>query len=490
MRPKLYIAIALILFSLTGISQVKRPIAYLSYASFTTSTGQSYFETYLTVKGNTVNFGKGTDSSYQSKVNIKILFKKGDSTKMTDNYNLLSQETKDTISKLDFSGVKRYWLPKGIYTVYLKIEDKNNPISGSVSVNTKIVIENTKDSVAISDAEMITSYSPATQSGLFTKSGYNMAPYVYNFYPQGMKTMNFYVEIYNTLKFFSGSKLAVKYYLENADTHTGLNDFSHTAVYAPDSVIPVLGGFNIENVPSGRYNLVVSVIDKNNKAVASRQFGFYRSNALAAPQYSKRDGIVNIAGTFVSHIRNKDTLLQDVKELYPIANLDELQFINAVSDRDDTVLLQRFLYNFWVARTPTDPEQGWKDYKVQVDAVNMSFTTVNKKGYMTDRGRVYLKYGAPSQRTKETLNPNTYPYEIWEYYKLPDGETDKKCIFYEPSLATNDYVLLHSTIRGEVQNRQWQMALYARTVGPYSVDQNNFTDPSGEDTQDEFNNPR
>lgn len=491
MRLKPYIAVILTLFYISGISQIKRPEAYLAYASFSTPSGQTYFETYLTVKGRTVNFGKGADSGYQCKVNVRVMFKQGDSTKATDNYNLLSKETSDTLHKLDFIGVRRYWLPKGHYTLYLKIDDKNNPISGSVSVNTNVDITNYKDSLSISDVEMISAYTQAAKPSPFTKSGYDMEPYVFNFYPQELNTLNFYVEVYNTMKVFGDSKFAVQYALENADTHARLNEFSHISVYSPDSVIPILSGFNIEKLPSGRYNLIVSVIDKNNKTLASRQFGLYRSNAvLTYAAVANKGGITNISGTFVARIKNKDTLFQDIKELYPIGNIDERNFINAISSKDDTSLMQRFFYNFWVTKRPSDPEGAWNEYRVQVNAVNKTFGTVNKKGYQTDRGRVYLQYGAPSQRDRETINPVSYPYEIWEYYKLADGETDKKFVFYEPSLATNDFVLLHSTARGEVQNRQWQMVIYGQTVTPYSVDQNNMDDPSGEDSQDQFSNPR
>jgi len=200
---------------------------------------------------------------------------------------------------------------------------------------------------------------------------------------------------------------------------------------------------------------------------------------------------IDIAGTFVMAITTKkDTLLEDVRCLYPIANTDELSFFNEIHAGTDTTLLRRFLYNFWVIHSPANPGQGWIDYYKQVKFVNKLFGTINKKGYQSDRGRVYLQYGAPDQRDKETMNPLSYPHEIWEYYKMKDGQVDKKFVFYEPSLATNDFILLHSTARGEVQNSQWQLVLYGQTTGPYDVDQNQATDPSGENNLDEFSNPR
>ena len=113
------------------------------------------------------------------------------------------------------------------------------------------------------------------------------------------------------------------------------------------------------------------------------------------------------------------------------------------------------------------------------------------KGYRTDRGRVYLQYGPPNIMAVEKNNPATYPHEIWEYYKLPDGETNVKFVFYSTAIETNNFVLLHSTATGEIHNPQWQSALYS-TIGsglPSNLDNEKVQDQMGEDVNDEFNNP-
>ncbi|HXP48350.1 MAG TPA: hypothetical protein VN922_00265, partial [Bacteroidia bacterium] len=127
MRTKISISALFLFCFLTGFAQIKGPEAYLSYASYNTPSGQSYFETYLTVKARTVMFGKNANNQYQCKVKISVQFSQGDSVKLSDAYNLLSRETTDTTKKFDFIGVKRYWLAKGEYVVLMKIEDVNNP---------------------------------------------------------------------------------------------------------------------------------------------------------------------------------------------------------------------------------------------------------------------------------------------------------------------------------------------------------------------------
>ena len=524
MRLKTFIFISLLLGSLKVFAQAKGPEAYLGCASFNTPSGTSYFETYITISGNSLVFGKNTNGQYEGKVKISVQFTQGDSVKASDAYNVLSPFIVDTNKKLtlrevnvpaaadrddtvlvnrnidsankrpDFSAVRRYWLPKGEYSIEIKIEDKNNPTAKVVSVKGKVNIGYSIDTIAISDAELLMSYSETKKPGSLTKNGYDMVPYVYSFYPAEIRALNFYTEIYNTAKILPSSKFVIKYYIESDDSHTALSDYIKWTVHESDTVVPILGGFNIEKLHTGRYNLVVEVIDKNDKKLASREYNFIRNNPIDNQNVVNKNLVeVSIAGTFVAEIRNKDSLREFVKCLTPIANSDDRYFIDLVNSKTDTVLLKRFFYNFWVSHNPVDPKKAWNDYYLQVQLVNHKFGTSYKKGYQTDRGRVYLEYGAPSQRDQSTINADSYPYEIWEYYKLADGESDKKFIFYEPSLATNDFVLLHSTVKGEVQNRQWQQVLYGQLLmPPTSIDQNNLPIPSqtGDNVLDEFNNPR
>jgi hypothetical protein len=43
-------------------------------------------------------------------------------------------------------------------------------------------------------------------------------------------------------------------------------------------------------------------------------------------------------------------------------------------------------------------------------------------------------------------------------------------IFYNPSLAADDFVLLHSDVIGERQNPQWQLQLYKSSPSEHPAD--------------------
>ena len=81
-------------------------------------------------------------------------------------------------------------------------------------------------------------------------------------------------------------------------------------------------------------------------------------------------------------------------------------------------------------------------------------------------------------------DPSAPPYEIWSYNEFPQTlQNNVKFIFYNPSLAPGDFVLLHSTARGELNNPNWERDLYKNA--PNQQDSGNFIDGTG--VQDNFN---
>jgi GWxTD domain-containing protein len=489
MRGRVNILISLLLSGEVLYAQPKILTAYHGYASYSTPSGQTYVENYLTIIGNTIKLERNKNNKYQGKVQVQVTYSQGDSVKKSSIYNVLSPEVEDTLKAIDFIDVQRYWLSKGLYNFQLKIEDLNDSAHKVVTLKGKIYIGYSSDTLCVADAEFLQSYSAAKVGDLLSKSGYDMEPYVYDFYPVSVTKLSFYSEIYNLAKVIGQQKIVLKYYIESSDNHTPLYEFNNVSVQMADTVNPVLGSFNIEKLPSGNYNLVISALDKTNKILVSRRYNFIRNNPNI--ELSAKDlAVVRVDGSFVDKMNNKDSLADDIKSLWPIAGLRERGFIEANGMANSNILLlKQYFYNFWISRDPANPQEAWLKYYKQVLAVNKSFKTFSVKGYATDRGRVYLQYGAPNLRTRSDLNPASYPYEIWEYYKLQDGQVDVKFVFYEPTLSTNNYELLHSTAKGEIHNRQWQIILYGTSGRPTDIDQNKVTDPMGEDILNNYSTP-
>ncbi|MCC7050472.1 MAG: GWxTD domain-containing protein, partial [Bacteroidia bacterium] len=193
--------------------------------------------------------------------------------------------------------------------------------------------------------------------------------------------------------------------------------------------------------------------------------------------------------TFVESIQNTDTLREYIRCLRPIANQLEENFITKETNKADTETLQRFFLSFWKKRNIVSPEGAWLVYKDKVNYVNSIYKTSIKKGYATDRGRVYLKYGAPDQMVRMDNEPSSYPYEIWQYYHMAQ-RNNRKFVFYNPDLVTNDYRLLHSDAIGEIRNDSWQVQLVKRNNAINNLDTERPEDHYGSKVQDMYSNPR
>lgn len=365
-----------------------------------------------------------------------------------------------------------------------------------------VLVDIDRDSVSLSGIEFLESYYASQQQSVLSKSGMDMIPYVSSFFPENMQKLNFYAEIYNTQKVMRPEdKFLVLYYIENAQTQKKLNDFSMFSKMSPQKVNSILYSFNIEKLPGGSYNLVVEVRNAQNRLLSMRKSPFERFNPGVA--FSLEDvAAIDPAGTFAGKITNKDTLIDYIRCLRPISSEAEKEFAENRIKADDVVLMQQYLYNFWLARNEKNPEGEWLKYKMEVDKVNADFGTQIMKGYQTDRGRVYLQYGPPDQRVIQNAEPSSYPYEIWQYYTIrgttninpvnqPSNttQTNKKFVFGNFDLVTNNYVLIHSDARGEVRDDRWQMRLVKRDSSNRNLDINQDDPQYGGHSDDFFKNP-
>jgi GWxTD domain-containing protein len=148
----------------------------------------------------------------------------------------------------------------------------------------------------------------------------------------------------------------------------------------------------------------------------------------------------------------------------------ERDYVFNLVEKGDVDLMKKYFYNFWVSRNYAAPEDAWQKYYYEVQKVNAAFKTPTKKGFATDRGRVYLKYGPPNQIMESYNEPGAYPYEIWQYYTL-GNQRNKRFIFYTRDMVTNDFVLIHSDAFGELTNYRWQLDIYRRTWDPNNIDE-------------------
>lgn len=462
--------------------------AYFSYALFDQPSGNPYLETYLNVTGPTAVLARNSNGLYQGKIEIQWIYRKGDSIVYFDKYNLLGPEQTDSNpTGKDFIDQQRVPLDQGEYEIELKIQDKNSNEPSFTAVQ-KIVVDFPTDKVSISGIEMLESYSASNKAGKFTKSGYDLVPMVTSFYPEDIKSIKFYAEIYRTKSVLNQDYL-IRYSITNSSNSKMLSEFASIKKQSPEEVNVLLAEMSIENLYTGNYYLTIEVLNQQNKLVAFKQTFFQRSNN-ANKQTAEDPETVSLENTFVAGINDATVLKNYISYLYPISAQVEGQYAENILSLNNLDQMKRYFYSFWVKKNPEGPEAAWIAYKAEVDKVNSVYRSHNKNGYETDRGRVYLQYGPPNSITAEDMNPNARPYEIWHYYQL-GNQSNRKFVFYSLGNSANDYQLIHSDALGELQDAAWELKLHDRTQQfGTDMDQENSIDSYGSKTKDNFRNPK
>lgn len=467
----------------------------MNYAVFIAPGKGSYIETYLTITGNSVIYKK-IKQGLQSKIQVEIKFSRGDSLLIENGYILVSPQISDSTIHVPFIDLHRYSIKPGSYDMHIRLHDLYSPESEALEAAQPIQIAAEGNAPSFSDIELAESFTKTLNSNTLSKSGIDLVPYVLRYYPESVNKLIFYVEAYHLKERMTADpRLLYVSYVEGSETNEKVTGFYSFKRQNVAEVNPLLNQFDITELPTGSYNLVVEVRDTKNELIIIKKLPFSRLANKVKYKISDLQTI-DTTGTFISKVTNPDTLRDYILCLNPISTTNERDWQFNQVNRSDIRMMQQYIYAFWANRDPINPEKSWIVYRAQALKIKKDFACGGSPGYMSDRGRVYLQYGAPSASQQFPADPDSYPYEIWQYYRIKDPATgnfqsNKKFVFYNPQLDGHCYQLLHSDARGETRDDRWQIKLQQRTNQILNLDQNTPTNGTyGSNADDVFQNPR
>lgn len=436
---------------------------------------------------------------YQASVNVCWKIYRGAELVNASRYNLMSPKSTDTLQYPSFIDNQRFSLSNGTYTLELTVMD--NAIPSQIHTHTeKIAIQFSRDTIIYnSDVEVLESYAKAGTTSLLTKNGYDLIPYTINYFPQSQHTLKFYMESYNADSVLGkNTKFVYVYYVENNENqhkYEALHGFQKQRAHPENALLAQL---DITNLPSGNYNLVIELKDSINTIRAQKKWFFQRQsnvkeNVTGVPFTT---GIKTIED-FFNQYQNADSLKEFIECLWPRSTTKEREWQQTQITNKNPNFMRSYLVAYWKAEAgdSLSPLTVWMAYYTSVLEANALLKCGKQKGYYTDRGRVYLQYGKPNQRNQINSEPNSYPYEIWQYYRLYDKATgrfftNKKFVFANFAIADDCYKLIHSDVRGELYDERWKYRLLNRVQQNQNYDATEPTKVFGNNIDDNFNNPR
>lgn len=446
--------------------------AGVSYAVYATPE-KPYLEINIEIAAASVTFKRADSTHLQASVETLILIKQGDKVVNFEKYLLNSPLVEFPQHLLD---VKRMNLPNGDYTLEITFQDVHDAENKDTYTSPLKVAVGEK--IHLSEVQLLRGFRPDNSDSPFSKNGYYLEPLPFNFYDRNAVLLAFYAEIYHSDKSIAGDSYLVRYFIEE-EKGNGIKNLISIGNQRkkPSAIDAVLVQMDISKLTSGNYSLTLEVRNPANELLVIRTVAFQRSNPfLNLAETELTDEVM--AKQFVQNL-NEEKLRYGLRAISALAVGDDSETLKNILKGEDLRLMRFYLFRHFVSQDANNPEQAYLRFMQVADAANDKFQSGFRYGFETDRGRAFLRFGRPDDLIHVEDDPGAPPYEIWVYYNFPKTkQKNVKFLFYNPSLAGEDFILLHSTARGEINNPRWERTLYSRTPTEY-VDGDNFHDSTG-----------
>lgn len=437
----------------------------------------SSIEIYWEINPHTIHFTTNEDKSIQASIKTDIVLLNDKGIVKEDHYILKTAPkfNVDELMTLNVIDLRRYYVGQGAYKIKFMITDMGDT-SKHFTYNDTFTIAPPPDTCFYSEIQFLDTIIDDASNSVFQKNGKQHIPVCTNFIDEPRRTMKYYGELYGlnnidksnfplyqTVSIIKGEN-NVQARLEKTDTITlwqGIN--------------PINGEFDITRLGSGNYSIKMRVENSHHQQLASQQLFFQRLNKhpkvdevkKAAQAYQDTGmesvNVLVLNKTFVAKY-TLDEVKAILRMLMPFADNNNRQIIMGFLKSPDDLYMRYFIYNYFSNINKKDPSKAWKEFSEKIIDVNKKYSGNGTPGYETDRGLIYLRYGAPSDVITVENESGSLPYEIWQYANLTQLNrkeiTDAIFLFYKPNQMTSDFKLLHSTVLGEAQNISWRSYIY------------------------------
>jgi len=433
------------------------------YAAFNQSDTSYYVEFYVSIfQGNLKYDLRGDTASCTFITKIKIEDKWTVVKEGQHKYQNTLLDTTKYRSYNQFVDVFAFELPKNKYDVKFEVQDLGSQLTGEYVLD--IDLKNLSKEINFSDIELATKLNRDDGDGLFNKNGLVVIPNPRNTYDILRPVMYFYVELYGlTVGEGEENTYEFHYFVTNNDGDTVKNIPPKNKGIIASSQVEV-GGFNVIALQHDVYFLNLSAVEHKTGKKISKRKKFYVHKPQKKGAVASETGLPDIDSYYST--LTKDELDTEFKIIKYIADKNEMKIYKNL---ENTEAIRKFLTSFWRTRDKVKNlpiGQSRRNYFQLANYSNQNYAAMRKEGWKTDRGRVLLIYGRPSEIERFPSSLDRMPYVIWYYYELEGGA---QFIFCDRD-GFGDYELIHSTYRKELSDPDWQRIIYKAGTGSGTFD--------------------
>lgn len=435
----------------------------LDRACFRANDSLGYVEVYIAAQQSGLRY-KEVGDSIHAEFRVALDVFRDDTVALADTFRALDVRHRDEFAEASgdfYVHAFRFIMQPGEYSLRASLYHwETDPIAeatGSLRVP-----DWRGDGVEISDIELGTAMERRDDQSVFVKNGIRMIPNATGFYGARLPILYYYAEAYG-LDFDSSSAdshIVIRRVL-NAENQALVRPEHQTVRATTGTSVVVADGFPLATLRTGTYYLELTVrsLRSGRTATARKKFWTYRAEDFATgrtqhpqPEYEAR--LAEVDPNFLEVVEADSA----EKWMRYILTRDEYRRLRRLNPEGK----RRFLREYWQRRERDDPGAGNR-YFARVVEANRRYSYLDRPGWKTDRGRIFVVYGESDRTHRNYAMPGTVDHEIWEYNQLEGGVL----FVFADMQGFGDLDLVHSTKRGEIYNPDWDKQLRSGDQAPY-----------------------
>jgi len=460
MKSKLLLVFFLWLLNLISIdSATTKPInIYVDYCVYRKSNTENIVEIYYGFLDTALTYRK-QGNQFTAELFMQLKFFVGDSLVDSYEWNVFHQKEKID-SNEEFQSLL-------VGQKNIQIESGRNLKFSLFCVDTKdstkrfyrtFEVENIsfgRNNIEISDIQFAQMIERADTSVIpwqneFLKGKYYVIPNPTKEVIGSSPRLYTYFEYYLPKSYLS-KQLKIEYRIYDALKEEALYKFKNVKVIATEQFD--IDGFALDALPSGMYYFETAICDLTGTILSkSKSKKFYLFNPDIPPKpiqhYTESD---LFAKSVFATLSDSAVQIEFEKAKY-IASDYEKELFQKLTSLDGK---RRFLFQFWRRRNPDTNlvyNKAYDEFVQKINYANRFFSVGNQiEGWKTDRGRVLIQYGEPTNREFYPREGNRRSYEVWFYSELYGGAY----FYFVDLLGNGNYILVHSTAMNEISNENW-----------------------------------
>ena len=429
----------------------------IDFSSFKYDSTSNYVEFYYSFPQDNLKLMSTGDSfQIEGLLHLQIKNKENENDFINKDWRIpsLIQDTSGIALKGSLVGVVGFVVPQGNYICNVSGSDNNNP-DMKKGYNFPIDVKPFGDKdIIISDIQLASSIRQegVDEKSIFYKNTLEVIPIPSVIYGESAPVLYYYVEIYNLNKISQSDELSFDASI--FDPHGKKIYYKSKNLLKRTAAALEVGTINVSKYLSGKYSLVVSISDKsrNKGFISKKEFFVYNPAIKDTTTFANNNaGVLSSQFAFLSN-DECDDIFDKSEYIASKKDVDLYENIRTVEGK------REFLVSFWYAKENDANQEikySFNEYMDRVRIANGKYKNIGSKGWKSDMGRVFIKYGPPTQVDRHPNEQNARPYEIWEYQNIEGGV---EFIFGDITGFSN-YILLTSSKRGEYQDYNWMQRI-------------------------------